>query len=848
MLIRNNKNKLDLEAKRAMALKLLELEASNEAYLDKKVSEYRNPYKAPEVPPQYKDASEIAKDFFGNEMRLIELMVSWGFTNQVATTVVKNITASGNGNEKILKLLQAGANFKRKLDSYDKKLLSPEFISNIVERFLSNYDKTLGGSMEDTLEYVVSNLYTAKKVFPSREQIETLKSKFLKIKELRLSDPNSIDKSIDSLNKYLSILPTIESYINQIGTVPTDARAKEIEALFSEGNIPVSSNIQSYTNILSNIISNAESNIPSSRADIFNTIQNISDNINIYSTPEALASFNVLRENLKLPPNANMTEVLDASTNKIKEQKHTIEVQKEQLSESQKMNLRTMMIRADNIREGKSNYNAEDAKIVFEDPKLTTNRTTKNPLVIVPDYYIKKIDSGKFTTIEQIQEDYQNKKLRYYRIPEEVPYEEGGRKISSAKSQNKIKTGSLTQTSTPTFANKDTEEEKNELKVDIEIIETLNPGAVKKSVESLNKITNEPTDYFLELDKLVDKGFDKLSKIDSIENFNIENKKFQDEIIDFLNSVPQREKNNVVNFYERTYKNEIGTRVNLYKDLLELNTPESLGPRYSKGIKFKTISESEINVNEEFDNFYEVYGSLLPTERRKIVEKYAPKLIEGRILPSKKNDLLKLYNKMATANYVTGEFTDEYKDKKKNNKGNVIKYDFKGLGFAHKKIKVGRGLELEPEPKYINFGKYLLNKSHLYNDSKLTLRFPSGGAIPTIKPTNITEDFREFLIDLIENEKISQPLYKSVPQNEKIFFGKICKGAGIVHKLGIKPESDESDAKDLSRYKLLLGELEAGNNNKQMIRELKGLILKFMENGRMRKNQGQQLLLEISEL
>jgi len=180
--------------------------------------------------------------------------------------------------------------------------------------------------------------------------------------------------------------------------------------------------------------------------------------------------------------------------------------------------------------------------------------------------------------------------------------------------------------------------------------------------------------------------------------------------------------------------------------------------------------------------------------------------------------------------------------------GNEIDYDFKGLGFNHRKIKIGKGIEFEPEPKYINFGKYLLNKHHLFNDSKLTLRFPSGGAIPTLKPINVSEDFREFLIDLIENNEMSNPLYKSIPKDEKLYFQKVCKGAGVIHKIGLKQIEDDTDSKDLTRYKLLYGELVAGNNNKQMINELKGLILKFMNNGRMRKNEGQQLLYELSEL
>ena len=136
MLVRNSKNLAEQEAKRQMALKLLEIEASNEAYLDSKVSSYRNPNAPPAVPPQYKDASEIAKDVLGNQLRLVNLLTTWGFTNLKANAIVKNIKS----NDDVLKILQAQGNLKRRLESYNKELLSTEFVSNIIEKFLANYE------------------------------------------------------------------------------------------------------------------------------------------------------------------------------------------------------------------------------------------------------------------------------------------------------------------------------------------------------------------------------------------------------------------------------------------------------------------------------------------------------------------------------------------------------------------------------------------------------------------------------------------------------------------------------------------------------------------------------------
>jgi hypothetical protein len=59
---------------------------------------------------------------------------------------------------------------------------------------------------------------------------------------------------------------------------------------------------------------------------------------------------------------------------------------------------------------------------------------------------------------------------------------------------------------------------------------------------------------------------------------------------------------------------------------------------------------------------------------------------------------------------------------------------------------------------------------------------------------------------------------------------------------------DEDGERDMDRFEMLKNEVIAGQNSPQTLRELKRYILKFMSDGRLRKNEGNSLLAELAIL
>jgi hypothetical protein len=170
--------------------------------------------------------------------------------------------------------------------------------------------------------------------------------------------------------------------------------------------------------------------------------------------------------------------------------------------------------------------------------------------------------------------------------------------------------------------------------------------------------------------------------------------------------------------------------------------------------------------------------------------------------------------------------------------------DKTGVGFHLKKI--GRGISIEREPTYAEFGKYAIHLGQLKNNDILNVKYKSLGGIPQFKPTAISDNLKDFILDVLETGKANQRVYDNIPPNERKMFEKIASGAGVFHTLKLKKTITDTDKADNTRFEVLRGEYFAGNNSPKVLAELRRFIVKFMSEGKIPRSEGMTLLMELS--
>ena len=169
-----------------------------------------------------------------------------------------------------------------------------------------------------------------------------------------------------------------------------------------------------------------------------------------------------------------------------------------------------------------------------------------------------------------------------------------------------------------------------------------------------------------------------------------------------------------------------------------------------------------------------------------------------------------------------------------------------------KKLKYGRGLgdnktlSITKPPKFKDFGYYNINYPRLIDKNVFNILYKSGSNHHSFPPIKISDEYRDFLKELIDKCRINDDKLSKLNEPESIHFNNVLIASGLSNKF--KPKANNSDKvkEENNRFNILLGEIKAGNDNKEIIKELKSLIKKFMNDGRLNKNEAQQALNEIA--
>jgi hypothetical protein len=188
-------------------------------------------------------------------------------------------------------------------------------------------------------------------------------------------------------------------------------------------------------------------------------------------------------------------------------------------------------------------------------------------------------------------------------------------------------------------------------------------------------------------------------------------------------------------------------------------------------------------------------------------------------------------------------------ERRHNESGSGLKRNRKG-----RKKQVGRGLTRgltneEKESHHKMFGNYKINIPKL-KANILHLAYKCGSPVRGIQARYITDEFKDFIEHFLESGKFSESMYKLLSDTEKRHFFDVVKGSGIYKKIDIKltnPFYKEEHA-ELNRFEILRGEIEGGNDNREMIKEMKTLLLKLSKNGKVSRREALQTIEELTAL
>jgi len=151
-------------------------------------------------------------------------------------------------------------------------------------------------------------------------------------------------------------------------------------------------------------------------------------------------------------------------------------------------------------------------------------------------------------------------------------------------------------------------------------------------------------------------------------------------------------------------------------------------------------------------------------------------------------------------------------------------------------------------PRFVKFGRYLINNHKLNKEDTLSLRVPSGGSLPDFPPKRLSPSLSKVIKVMIGGGVPSYNELSKLSEPEKSYLHAVASKSNILDKFSIPTPSKDSYEKDIHAFEVMKGEILAGNDNKDLIKKFKLHIIKLSRMGTLPKKEVNEIMEDLLSL
>jgi hypothetical protein len=261
------------------------------------------------------------------------------------------------------------------------------------------------------------------------------------------------------------------------------------------------------------------------------------------------------------------------------------------------------------------------------------------------------------------------------------------------------------------------------------------------------------------------------------------------------------------------------------------------------------VSQKKRFENVQFGAYDLIYGNQLTDDEKKRVNRLEPKIKDKDSRVRRAMAIDQIYFSIKDDDEKERRFgiLREY-EREMEKRAAVYDAEERGKYERGRKTKRGRGVNvIDPSPRWIHIGKLKYNKRALDEKQMLSIKYPSGAMNPYFrKSIPVSDNLHELIQTLETTKKLDKRLMKELDPDERKLMETFLVRAGVGRGFGIlKVTPTDEEAEKEKRLELLRGSYMAGNNSKELIQELRSLILYFIKIGRMKRSEGLATLVEL---
>ncbi len=152
----------------------------------------------------------------------------------------------------------------------------------------------------------------------------------------------------------------------------------------------------------------------------------------------------------------------------------------------------------------------------------------------------------------------------------------------------------------------------------------------------------------------------------------------------------------------------------------------------------------------------------------------------------------------------------------------------------------GWGIQHENIPEWVTFGSILINLKKLYYDNLLSIKTKTGHSINGFAIVKVSNKFVSIIMELIRGKNIHYSEIEELPRTEISLYDHLIAIAKLHKKLDNRVENSVKELKH--KYEILVGEIEAGNDNPKLIKDLKTIVNKLVVLGVLKQKDANHFI------
>lgn len=154
---------------------------------------------------------------------------------------------------------------------------------------------------------------------------------------------------------------------------------------------------------------------------------------------------------------------------------------------------------------------------------------------------------------------------------------------------------------------------------------------------------------------------------------------------------------------------------------------------------------------------------------------------------------------------------------------------------------------INPTPRFVPFGKYIINKHRLENNI-IAVKRPAGSSIKEFPSERVSRRLGGIIRGITNNEMPDFDDLADLDDAEKVYLNKLADKSNLKDRLILPaPKKSEID-KEIDEFEVMKGQIMSGNDNKDLVRKFKSTLMKLSNKGVIPKSQVKELLLELTEM